>query len=113
MLVVLHTVLLASETKQHCGRCLWYSTDTCCQADKTGGYSKSKLSITLVFVLNVNLVCYELNFLLILRQHVVRFVLEYEAESQSPTVFLCFPQLTIAEMNFLERLPTSMTADHL
>lgn len=62
MLVVLRTVLLASETKQCCCHRLRYSTNTCCQTDKTGGNSKCKL----VFVLKVNLVWNKPNFLLIL-----------------------------------------------
>lgn len=75
MLVVLHTVLLASETKQHCGLCLRYSTGTCCRAEKAGEYSKGKTACAFAFVLKVNQICNQPNFLMILSQHLVLFAL--------------------------------------
>lgn len=112
MLVVLHTVLLASETKQHCGLCLRYSAGTCCRAEKAGEYSKGKTAFALAFVLKVNLMCNQPSFLMILSQHLVLFALLWRSEGQLPTVLLSFPELTMAEMNFLKRLPTSLLADH-
>lgn len=75
MLVVLHTVLLASETKQHCGHCLRYSTNTCCQTDKTGEYSICRPESAHAFVLTVNLVYNKLNFLLIFEPTLMVFCL--------------------------------------